>query len=56
MHVTRPSNISRYAPWTAFPSLVLRMAAPLLCKTINKKSAVVGGVKFTLGIMNGFKV
>jgi hypothetical protein len=44
--ITRPSNIVRCAHRTAFSSLVLRMAAPLLRKTINKKAAVVGGVKW----------
>lgn len=43
--ITRPSNIVRFALWTAFSLLILRMATPLLHKIINKKPAVVGGVK-----------
>lgn len=43
--LTRPSNISRCAPWTVLRSYLLCMATPLLHKIHNHKSAVVSGVK-----------
>ena len=44
--LTRPSNIVRFALWTALRLRLLCMASPLLHKIHNHKSAVVGGVIF----------
>jgi hypothetical protein len=41
----KATSLSRCAPWTALPLLVLCMASPFSHKTINNKSAAVCGVR-----------
>lgn len=51
LSLTRLSNISRCAPWTALLSRLLCMASPLSHKIYKSKSAVVSGVKHQGEIM-----